>query len=264
MVGKVVALVSLSLVGLTACVFFVPGPNDDVGATCRLTSDESRTPCGICLAASCQDALDACCAEGETCERAIGSLALCDSDDSKCAARGTSASEEVLRACAQARCRSLCEDGIRGEVDAAKPPRVTCESSLDQCFCEATDDGGTTTAPSSCRTSSGITGMRCCAESGYPGTTGARCACRLVYCLESSGTCRCGYFGTTDSDAKSSCGGSLRLCCRDATRTSCECRVGLETCPSDMVATDSCSASSIDCLLDDDKKNTKPVTTCSP
>jgi len=31
-----------------------------------------------------------------------------------------------------------------------------------------------------------------------------------------------------------------------------------------MVATDSCSASSIDCLLDDDKKNTNPVTTCSP
>jgi hypothetical protein len=262
--GKVVALISTSLVGLTACVFFVPGPSDDVGATCRLKGDEGRSTCGICLAASCQGALDACCAEGSSCEPSIASLTLCDSDDSKCAARGGSPAEEALRACASASCGIACEDGIKGQVDAGPPALVRCESSLDECSCQATADGGSTSAPSSCRTSSGITGMRCCAESGYPTTEGKRCACRQVYCLESSGTCRCGYFVRSSGDAKSSCGGSLRLCCRDMTGTSCECRAGLDACPSGSVETDTCSVTSIACLLDEDKMNTNLVSTCSP
>lgn len=249
--------------GLVACVFFVPSPLETTGATCGLTKDESDTACGKCLVKSCQSALDACCASGALCEKAIPAVARCQDDNSTCADAGTADAETSLRTCARVSCLSDCGDGLPKEKDAAVAPPVVCRSGAgDDCYCEASEEAGASSGRCT-SSSSGVT-KQCCAEEGFPTTVGKLCVCRPRYCLDDgSGRCTCGYFGKADSKSKSSCSSSRGLCCKDATGTGCACDVTWTSCPSDMTEATLCTASELLCLIDANKVNTKKVSTCA-
>ncbi len=91
---------------LSACVLIVPAPAGTLTTTCSLTEGES-TPCGLCVGASCQDALDECCQAGSSCEPAIANLVSCKSYET-CGPSGTSLEERALRTCAARACADEC------------------------------------------------------------------------------------------------------------------------------------------------------------
>jgi len=249
-----VALLTFSA-GLVACVLFVPGRDDTAGATCGLTSDERGTSCGTCVEKSCRAVLDACCAAGKGCESSIPAVVLCKSDESSCAAAGTSEAELSLRACVKSACADDCGDGLPKEKDAAPEANLVCGTRQDACSCTAQNDAGA--EGSRCDTSSSGVSKQCCADDGYPGL-GKSCGCFPVQCIASANECTCTMRFATDSSARTTCpSSSFRTCCASATSCKCFYTSGA-TCESDAREVSSCSASDVGCFPD-----TKKVTFCS-
>ena len=259
--GKLVALAGTLVSLLAACVFFVPSPSEG-GGVCALTKEEKKSTCGQCVAEKCQDALDACCAEGKACEGAIRSVVFCPSDESECADGGENAAASRLRTCASTSCKNSCVEG--GTPSTPSPPSLSCRPQGTACVCIAVSDGGEPVR-TSCPASASSSYAKCCAEEGYPNAAGSGCICLSAYCVQPSpGSCACGYYTAIDKGARSSCSVSSGVCCRNASNTSCGCDSSRKACGEGFIEVDTCGVSTLGCVEFESGKRSVRTTSCSP
>lgn len=251
----------LSSVG--ACILVIPTPPEQYGGTCKLTEDEREARCGACLETQCQDQLDACCAENESCEPAIHDIATCETYDIGCDAPGSSSAEKALRRCGGNRCAEACsrlEDELaeEDEADASSTPRPgrVCESSGGACGCKMQDGASSS---GSCD-GSGLA-VRCCAEAAYP-DVGTQCACYPIVCETYGSSCQCRESRDKPSTADwgLSCSASGDgVCCSNGVE--CECFDFETSCASGFREVSRCSAS--DLLGCGASSSVKKVSSCN-
>jgi len=232
-VRHVVAAVALATFGAaSACTFLLDGIPEELGNRCAF--DGETTTCGNCLATSCRDAIDACCAD--ECGTVLDKLEECalDHGPETCAQlKAANEDDDSDEDDERARDLALC---VRSECDEECPssaPVTHCVETDDGCSCVVDTDNPNDSA---CKPSTG----KCCADPGYP-AEGLECLCVEIGCSGDDGRCACGV----DGGNKRTCDDlELPFCC--IAEDGCVCRDYLE-CFDDETATGSCSVEIFDC-----------------
>ena len=220
MLARRTALVAILGAPWLACV------PSGLGGTCRFEGDDS-SPCGQCIAKSCQQPVNECCAS-EACTQSLEVLDRC-ATGSSC---GTiSAVSSALASCIASSC-PVCSttDGGAGRADGASNPDAAPRFSSDcgdlgkhGCICSAGGAGDDT----ECSTAS-TNGGFCCADRGWPEGDGTLCSCAPFTCEPVTGNafvdvrCRLEDLHTGITEATGS------KCCIDVFLEECKCG------PSDM------------------------------
>ena len=230
------------VVSQPACIFFVGDSGPLQAVRCSFKGDgskgESSTTCGTCIASSCQQAVDACCASS-SCQGDLSYLDGCagSPDSIACTTLTTgdlfndsSGNFATLGTCVQQNCSSPCTGS------SVSTAGVTCVNLGMGCSCTATSS--TPSSTPACDTTTVVSSVGgngiCCAPSDYPSVPGSTCTCAPYACgTDNVGECVCsaspdlipgGYTSTASCDA--SAGG---VCCIDNTGF-CSCTASLSEC----------------------------------
>lgn len=202
----------LALVLFSACALFSTGASGLETNACNFQG--AQTACGLCVAASCQALVNACCNDG-ACSGSLGYLDGCASGDSSSCTLlrngsylGAGTSFTALGACVAASC-AACGGGdviVTPGFDASMPtpkPGITCSSVNGSCFCDfQTDPSPSTTA---CIPSMFMNGI-CCADQNYP--KAGSCTCSPFTCTVDSSGCECSsLYDPASSQPVSVCAG---------------------------------------------------------
>ena len=238
---------------LAGCVLFVDD-RSDYSTTCHFDGD-SRTPCGLCIATSCQPAVNACCGAA-TCDSAVAELDPCGGGGDCTALVNESTSDQAERKslgqCVKDHCAAVCAATTDG--GAIPPPGgapVSCgDNSAGFVGCTCVGEPSVVSSSGTCSAASlGLPAdnVICCADKNYPATTGSACQCSHVSCDQpTSDSCACGADVTDGTDGTTCTKPSGGTCCNSTTTSRCFC--GATKCSSgfvDMGAT--CASSNVTC-----------------
>jgi hypothetical protein len=225
------SLVPIAL-ALGGCILFVSP--DSSAPHCTFPGED--TPCGACLVASCQSAVDATCSN----DAAITTLG-------ECAEKGDLACGEIPESlsCLMKHCGPLCYNmvGLGRSI-------TTCADSnaLPGAACSCTYGGAANTFECSTQT---YPNTLCCAPLGWP-AAGLTCACEPIACYPVPGGCSCTLADHFEPGVASMCSAAGQCC---AVSDSCKCGaaecvserpvgmcdLGQLRCPSQTTAVPSCT-----------------------
>jgi hypothetical protein len=184
--------------------------SEEKGSTCRFSGDQTSA-CGQCIAAHCQAAVNACCADS-ACAAHLDTLDECGS--------GASCNGLVLApllgSCISSSC-TVCQIPEGGLPDApVNSLRSQCIGDNDGCLCF----GAPTPNTIRCDTTT-VTAALCCADANYPAKNNS-CSCEVFNCGASPGGGSCStspYDRGTHSWSGDGCCASPSLCsCDDVQR----------------------------------------------
>ncbi|HEY1954303.1 MAG TPA: hypothetical protein VGH28_01795 [Polyangiaceae bacterium] len=231
------ALACAIAVATCGCVLLVDSaPSDQFSTTCSIANAD--TTCGACLAQTCSNALDACCANAD-CAAHLSDVDSCAGGDCSALEQDSASAFRPMVDCALDSCASACSFTL--------PTTTTCTPSQSPALCSCDIPQGPAGNTTACHpTAAGI----CCASAGWPQTT-TTCACDLVGCTSSADSCTCGYALPTTT---TTCTGLY--CCKLSDGT-CTCSDAAYVCDGATMV-DSCSAADVTC----DERETR-VPRCS-
>lgn len=231
------------IVAANGCVLVVG--SSSFGGTCHFQGD-TTSPCGECIAKSCQAAVNSCCND-HACSGVLSSLdrcgltSVCTLDDPS---GGSSGTADALRACVASSCNGVCVAFSTGgdaggggrEGGTGGSGSATCDQiGTDDCYCSYAGPGagnGTVCGPTS------VENAVCCGDIDWPDRE-LHCSCQRFACAATTnGGCDCyvGKSGNLDS-----CTGDY--CC--AFGGSCQC--GPDPCSSVDTQVPSCTADVAGC-----------------
>jgi hypothetical protein len=254
--------VALFFAPATACILVVKDDPDKLDKRCHFAGDDT-TACGVCIAASCQDKVDACCGSKSCRDDSLFSLTkpldLLDQcatgSASSCkvpSLSGASSTEGVMFTCIQSSCGAECavESDGGASVDGSKrdgsstTSRTRCTSSSGRCDCYGDPPFNDTP----CDTAAPANSL-CCASIGWP-AHGLHCSCDRWECKETASGCEC---GASTTGPTTTCTG-LHCCSAYST-----CTCGDTPCDSYQTEVSSCSVENQRCS----SKNDLSVSSCA-
>ncbi len=227
-----------------ACILFVNDDPGSLGTSCRF-SGQDASACGICLASSCQKAIDSFCISSSCRDRGMAAVDACATGMSdQCLSSDLSPD---LSSCIVSACAKECLGGI-----------TNCSSGTNECTCniELHSPNAVACGESTVRNSI------CCADASWP--KNGSCRCTYWGCMIQSTRCDCSprSFAGSSSDYKDACyppqGGGYH-CCRSS-YGSCSC--DMSSCLSSETEVPDCSLTSAGCSTGSSLQN-KRVTTCT-